>query len=162
MPRRNRVTPFGTLIAVDARGTLMGNRGCVHDASGVIRRPYQVKRWLICLLEFKGRHREVMRPGQYTELFFLDEATAFAAGHRPCAECQRGRYELFRDAWLRAGLETGGAARPSAETIDAELHRARIAGGRQVTYAARLDTLPDGTFVSSEGGAEAARMHLAP
>jgi hypothetical protein len=74
----------------------MGNRGRLHDDGGVIWRSYQGKRWIICLLEFKDRRRAVMTPGQYTELFFLDEATAFAAGHRPCAECQRDRFEMFR------------------------------------------------------------------
>ena len=83
MPRQNRVTPFGELIATPARGTLMGNRGCLHDSQGTIRRAYQGKRWIICLLDFKNRRRTVMTPGQYTELFFLDEATALAAGHRP-------------------------------------------------------------------------------
>src|SRR3954468_18219668 len=92
LPRQNRVTPFGDIVANPARGTLMGNRGCLHDASGRIVRPFRLTNWIYCLLEFKGRHRQVMSPGRYTELFFLDEATALAAGHRPCAECQRGRY----------------------------------------------------------------------
>ena len=89
MPLQNRVTPFGALIATESRGTLMGNRGCLHDEQQRIRRPFVGKRWIICVLEFRGRHRAVMSPGRYTELFFLDEATALAAGHRPCAECQR-------------------------------------------------------------------------
>lgn len=96
MPRQNRVTPFGEIIATPARGTLLGNRGCLHNREQRIVRPYQLQRWIICVLEFKGRHHGIMTPGQYTELFFLDEATALAAGHRPCAECLRPRFELFR------------------------------------------------------------------
>src|SRR6478735_581650 len=99
MPRRNRVTPFGEIVAVPERGTMMGNRGVLHDAQGRIRRPWQVKRWILCLLEFRERHREVMAPDRYTELFFLDEATGLAAGHCPCAECRRKSYNAFVDAW---------------------------------------------------------------
>lgn len=84
MTRQNRIGPFGRLIVTPARGTRMGNRGCIHDASGVITKRWSRKAWVICLLEYKGRHRQIMAPGRYTELFFLDEATALAAGHRPC------------------------------------------------------------------------------
>jgi hypothetical protein len=111
MPRQNRVTPFGALIATPARGTLTGNRGCLHDEHGRIRRRYQGERWIICVLEFKGRRRPLMTPGRYTELFFLDEATALAAGHRPCAECQRDRFNLFRDTWAKANPEVARTAR---------------------------------------------------
>ena len=99
MPRQNRVTPFGSIIATPERGTTMGNRGILHDEEGSLRRLWQVKRWLICLLAFRERHRTVMTPHRYTELFFLDEATGLAAGHRPCSECQRRRYNEFRAAW---------------------------------------------------------------
>src|SRR6516162_4221037 len=102
MPRQNRVTPFGAIIATPERGTFMGNRGILHDDGGRIRRPWQVKRWLLCLLEFRRRKRTVMTPHRYTELFFLDEATGLAAGHRPCAECRHRRYRAFRDAWKLA------------------------------------------------------------
>src|SRR5579884_3965447 len=95
MPRQNRVTPFGEIITTSERGTFMGNRGVLHDAEGRIGRAWQVKRWLVCVLEFRGRHRMVMTPGRYTELFFLDEATALAAGHRPCFECRRQRFLDF-------------------------------------------------------------------
>src|SRR3954465_3835639 len=98
MPRQNRVTPFGQIVAEPQRGTLMGNRGRLHDEEGRIRRPWQLERWIVCLLEFKGRKRQVMTPGHYTELFFLDEATALAAGHRPCAECRRVAFDAFRRA----------------------------------------------------------------
>ncbi len=96
MPLRNRVTPLGELIADPARGLVYGNRGCLHDRNGNIVRRFQVKRWIACRLEFKGRRRvDKLQPGRYTELFFLDEATAFAAGHRPCAECRRDDYNRF-------------------------------------------------------------------
>lgn len=152
MPRQNRVTPFGELVAASARGTLMGNRGCLHDTSGVIRRKYQGKRWIICLLSFKGRRQPIMAAGRYTQLFFLDEATALAAGHRPCAECQRERFGAFREAWARGNPGGSPANQPTADQIDATLHRERITPqGEQVTFAARLDDLPDGCFVRLEG-----------
>src|SRR5262245_2769345 len=99
MPRQNRVTPFGEIIATPERGTFMGNRGVLDDETGKIRRTWQVRRWLLCVLEFRGRHRTVMTPGHYTELFFLDEATGLAAGHRPCFECRRDRFRAFQEAW---------------------------------------------------------------
>ncbi|HET7343236.1 MAG TPA: hypothetical protein VFL90_17345 [Methylomirabilota bacterium] len=148
MPLQNRITPFGALIATPARGTLMGNRGCLHDAERRIRRAFAVKRWIICLLEFEGRHRPVMAPGQYTELFFLDEATALAAGHRPCAECQRARYDLFRERW------TGGrSALPGADALDAALHAERLGrDGAKRTYRERPSRLPPGTIVADDSG----------
>jgi hypothetical protein len=99
MPRQNRVTPLGELIADPGRGLVYGNRGCLHDGEGRIRRSHNGKRWIACRLEFKGRRRPLMRPGRFTELFFLDEATAFAAGHRPCAECRREDYNRFVSIW---------------------------------------------------------------
>ena len=108
MSRQNRGTPFGDIIATPARGTLMGNRGCLHDNQGHIIRPYQLKRWIIYQLEFKGRRRQIMTPGKYTELFFLDEATALAAGHRPCVECSRPRFTEFVAAWAEANPDLAG------------------------------------------------------
>jgi hypothetical protein len=146
MPRQNRVTPFGDVVATPERGTVMGNRGVLHDAAGRIRRAWQLKRWLICLLAFKGRRRRVMTPGHYTELFFPDEATALAAGHRPCAECRRDRFTAFRRAWPSAG--PGTFTPPTAARIDDRLHAERVApDGSKRTYAADLDELPDGVFV---------------
>ncbi|HEV8591408.1 MAG TPA: hypothetical protein VGQ55_04830 [Pyrinomonadaceae bacterium] len=145
MPLQNRVTPFGTLIATPERGTLMGNRGCLHDKARHIRRTFQLQRWIICLLDFKGRSREVMRPGHYTELFFLDEATALAAGHRPCAECQRRRFDLFRETWAIANPEFTDREKPRATTIDAVLHNERI---RAKSFCDSIDGLPNGTFLS--------------
>jgi hypothetical protein len=151
VPRQNRVTPFGDLVAVPERGTFMGNRGCLHDAEGRIKRPWQLKRWIVCVLEFRGRKRTVMTPGFYTELFFLDEATAFASGHRPCAECRRERFNAYRDAWKTAHSLDG---RPSAVVIDERLHEERVSPDRvRRTFVAPLDELPDGVFVAdgSEG-----------
>jgi hypothetical protein len=136
VPRQNRVTPLGELIAVPERGLVYGNRGCLHDAAGHIRRQWQVKRWIACRLEFRGRHRaDPMPPGRYTGLFFLDEATAFAAGHRPCAECRREDYNRF--------MELAGARR--ADEIDERLHAERTGRRRIAT------DLPDGAFVLHDG-----------
>ncbi|CAN5501289.1 hypothetical protein BH10CHL1_BH10CHL1_41290 [soil metagenome] len=149
MPYQNRVTPFGEIIATPARGTLMGNRGCLHDQRGCIRRRYKTLRWIICQLEFKGVQRKIMTPGLWTELFFLDEATALAAGHRPCAYCQRARFELFRELWAAANPALANGVRPAAPVIDAALHAERItAMGQKVTYPAKLSDLPTGTMVS--------------
>ena len=146
-PRQNRVDPFGRLIAAAARGTLMGNRGCLHDARGHIRRSHRGTRWIFCRLEFKGRRRELMQPGRYTELFFLDEATAFAAGHRPCWECMRERANQFRDSWAVAnpGAVEGEL---TAARLDEALHSERVGpSGAKTTFEARLAELPDGVIV---------------
>jgi hypothetical protein len=158
--RQNRVTPWGELIATSARGTLLGNRGCLHDEHQQIRRTYQLQRWIICQLEFKGRRHIIMTPGHYTELFFLDEATALAAGHRPCVECSRDRFNEFRAVWAQANTDLVGSARPLATTIDAILHRERIhADGRKITYPDRLAALPDGAFIQ-RANAETAWLML--
>ena len=103
MPLQNRVTPLGDLIADPARGLVYGNRGCLHDAKGTIRRRYAVRRWIACRLEFRGWQRgPLLQPGRFTELFFLDEATAFAAGHRPCALCRHEDYRRFVAFWRRS------------------------------------------------------------
>jgi hypothetical protein len=153
MPYQNRVSPFGTIVADPARGTLMGNRGCLHDDGDRPLRQYQVRRWLICVLDFKGRTRRPMPPGQYTSLFFLDEATALAAGHRPCAECQRARFDQFRQHWAAANPKLAGAPAPLVDIIDTALHRERISdhfyqrNKLKLTYTEQLDQLPDGAFV---------------
>ena len=141
MPLQNRVTPLGELIADPARGLLYGNRGCLHDATGRIRRTFAVKRWIGCRLEFKGRRRSpLLQPGRYTELFFLDEATAFAAGHRPCAECRREDYNRFV---ALVGMR--------ADAIDERLHGERLDGSARRLHHAGLKELPEGAFVL-EGG----------
>jgi len=149
MPLRNRVTPLGELIAHPARGLVYGNRGCLHDSGGEMRRRYDGKRWIACRLRFRGWHRHpLMQPGRFTELFFLDEATAFAAGHRPCALCRREDYVRFGAIW--AGLHVG---RAGADAIDAQLHGERVdptTRSRRRDEAA-LDELPDGAFVLRDG-----------
>jgi hypothetical protein len=125
-----------------------GNRGVLHDAAGHIRRAWQLRRWIVCVLEFRGRRRQVMTPGRYTELFFLDEATALAAGHRPCAECRRERFNAFRQAWRLAHPGGSGASLPTADEIDRRLHAERIGSDRSKRlFRARLSELPDGVFV---------------
>jgi hypothetical protein len=154
MPFRNRVSPFGTIVATTARGTLMGNRGCLHDHHAYPVRQYQGRRWIMCVLDFKGRTRTPMPPGHYTSLFFLDEATALAAGHRPCAECQRERFTTFRAHWAAANLDLAGSATPLVETIDATLHHERISDHHRQrdkvkrTYTEQLGRLPDGVLVT--------------
>jgi hypothetical protein len=149
MPLQNRVTPLGDLIAHPARGLVYGNRGCLHDASGRIRRRYDGKRWIACRLRFRGWHRSpLLQPGRFTELFFLDEATALAAGHRPCALCRRADYDRFTATWSE--LHPGQAG---ADAIDARLHGERLdltTRGRRFHVAA-LDELPDGAFVVRAG-----------
>ncbi len=143
---------MGEIIATSARGTLLGNRGCLHDEHQQIQRTYQLQRWIICLLEFKGRRQVIMTPGYYTELFFLYEATALAAGHRPCAECQRERFNEFRSIWAHANADLAGSAKPLATKLDAILHHERIdASGRKITYSDRLAALPDGSFIQLSG-----------
>ena len=149
MPRQNRVTPFGDIVAVSARGTLMGNRGCLHDASGRIVRPFRLTNWIYCVLSFKGRRRfPLMQPGRYTELFFLDEATALAAGHRPCAECQRGRFDEFMRCWASGNPGLVGKLPLRAPVVDAVLQKERIGPkGEKVKWRARLGELPSGVIV---------------
>jgi hypothetical protein len=156
MPLQNRVDPFGRIIATPQRGTLMGNRGCLHDTADHPLRQYQVRRWIICVLDFKGRTRRPMPPGHYTSLFFLDEASALAAGHRPCAECQRARFDEFRRLWAAANTELAGGAAPPVDAIDTALHRERISDHFyqhdkvKRTYVEQLDALPDAAFVLLE------------
>src|SRR6266496_176814 len=142
MPLQNRVTPLGELVADPAKGLVYGNRGCLHDKSGRIRRRYNGKRWISCRLEFRGQRRNpLMRPGRFTELFFLDEATAFAAGHRPCALCRREDYLRLLAIWQE--LHPGQAG---ADAIDAQLHTERVAPTTrtQLHHEAALDELPNG------------------
>lgn len=144
MPLPNRVTPHGEIIAVPGRGLFMGNRGILHDDQRRLVRHSVGRRWIICLTSFRGRRRVVMQPGAYTELFFLDEAVALAAGHRPCAECRHADYQRFREAWARGVPHSG----TSADAIDRRLHADRLSGPRlQRTYAEDARHLPDGTYV---------------
>ncbi len=129
----------------------MGNRGCLHDEHKQIRRAFRGQRWIICRLEFKGIKRPIMRPGRWTELFFLDEATALAAGHRPCAECQRDRFNHFREIWAKANPKIALAARPAATVVDAVLHQERmVASVQSPRFCNSAGSLPDGSFVTDD------------
>jgi hypothetical protein len=154
MPRQNRVTPFGHLIAVPERGTLLGNRGCLVDANGQLtRRRWSTWAWIACVLEFKGRRRPLMQPGTWTELFFLDEATALAAGHRPCGECRRADYRRFRQCWLAANAERLPDGAVTVAAIDRVLQAERAGRWRgEALGLAPLDALPDGVMVLLEDG----------
>ena len=148
MPRQNRVTPYGDLIAVPDRGTFWGNRGALHDADQNLVRYARGQAWIICLLEFKGRRRQLWAPGRLTELFFLDEATGLAAGHRPCGECRIADYRRFKAAYHAAHPDWP----TSAPEMDAQLHADRLSSpGIKRTYRARLAGLPDGTMIERGG-----------
>lgn len=160
-PLQNRVTPDGEIRSHPARGALMGNRGGVlHRADQTLgQKRWASKQWIHCVLSFKNRQRRVMAPGRYTELFFHDEPVALAAGHRPCAECQRARYKAFTAAWEAAfGPGLDGSA-PRAPQIDAALHSARLTrpdGPRSPAQKRVFDAdwrdLPDGIFTCWNGG----------
>lgn len=149
-PARNRVSPLGEIIAVPGRGAWMGNRGRLHEGEGgraarEIVRNHQHKAWITCALSFRGRRVAQWEPNRYTPLFFLDEAVALAAGHRPCAECRRSSYDEYRLLWA----ETHGGATPYANEMDTQLHRERTGG---TDHRAAWDGLPDGVFVRTERG----------
>jgi hypothetical protein len=149
MPLQNRVTPLGDLVAVPARGLVYGNRGCIHDSAGRIRRRFPTRRWIACRLEFKGWHRgPLLQPGKFTELFFLDEATALAAGHRPCALCRRADYDRLVELWRE--LHPGQVG---ADAIDGQLETERRdpATRDRLLHDVDLDVLPDGAFVLRDG-----------
>jgi len=146
MPLQNRVTPFGEIVALSGRGTIMGNRGILHDDDRRVVRPWQVRRWIACALEFRGRHREVMTPHRYTELFFLDEATALSAGHRPCAECRREDYRRFQALW-----RTCHAGAAAADSMDEQLQTDRLDGKTKRTYRDEIFNVPDGTYLALDG-----------
>jgi hypothetical protein len=153
VPLQNRVTPFGEIVAIAQRGLLMGNRGIIHDPGTrtLRRRRWSSKAWIICVCEFRGARRQVMSRRSWTELFFLDEATALAAGHRPCFYCRRGAAMAFAAAWARAHGQSGiGAA-----GMDAILHEQRLQGRGKRIHPLRepLTDLPDGTMVAVSGEA---------
>ena len=150
MPLQNRITPFGDIIATPHRGTFTGNRGIIHDpATKTLTRRWAGKAWLTCVCEFRGRRREVMGGRSWTELFFLDEATALAAGHRPCFYCRRDDGNRFRSAWEQGNRVSGMLARD----IDAVLHAERLDGRAKRLHKlpAPLDQLPDGAMVALDG-----------
>jgi hypothetical protein len=150
MPLQNRVTPTGDIIATPHRGLFTGNRGIIHDpATRTLTRRWAGKAWITCLCEFRGRRREVMGGRSWTELFFLDEATAFAAGHRPCFYCRRGDANRFRAAWEQGN----GVSRAFARDIDAVLHRERLDGRAKRLHElpSPIEQLPDGAMVARDG-----------
>jgi hypothetical protein len=157
MPLQNRVTPFGEITAVPDRGTFMGNRGRIHNEQRELKkRHWDRKAWIICLLQFKGRHRQVMAPSTYTELFFLDEATALAAGHRPCAECRRVDAARFKNLWLDANSTLLEGKPGTMSNMDAILHAERIdQHGAQRHWKARVCELPNGVMVLADDAREA-------
>jgi hypothetical protein len=152
-PLQNRVTPFGEIVAISQRGLFTGNRGIIHDPATktLLRRRWTTKAWLVCVLDYNGKRRDVMGARSWTELFFLDEAVALAAGHRPCFFCRRNDAKAFRTAWARA---KGGEA-PLASEIDAVLHAERLDRGHKRVHPipGALDELPDGTVISAGGEA---------
>ncbi|MGD9507512.1 MAG: hypothetical protein AB7I59_14825 [Geminicoccaceae bacterium] len=153
MPLQNRVTPFGDIIATPERGLLTGNRGIIHDPATrtLLTKRWATKAWLVCTCDFQGVRRDVMARRSWTELFFLDEATALAAGHRPCFFCRREAAERFRAAWVVGN----GAATPSAATMDAALHRERLRERQKRLHPLTMPIgeLPDGAAVAAAGEA---------
>jgi hypothetical protein len=144
---QNRVTPSGEIVSTPQRGLFTGNRGIIHDPATrtLLNRRWSSKAWLTCVCEFRGRRRDVMATQSWTELFFLDEATAFAAGHRPCFYCRRDDANRFRAAWERGN----GIAHASAPDIDAVLHTERLDGRNKRLHELPmpLRALPDGAMV---------------
>ena len=164
MPLQNRVSPHGELFASPARGSLFGNRGGrFHtDARTLTARRWASRQWICCVLDFKNRRRDVW--GRfYTELFFLDEPTALAAGHRPCFECRRQDAEAFAEAWRKARRL---GTRPYADAMDAVLHDQRLDGRTKRLHRREIDALPDGAFIALDGEAFAicgnALLHWTP
>ena len=154
MPLQNRVTPTGDIIATPHRGLFTGNRGIIHDpATKTLNRRWASQAWLTCLCEFRGKRRKVMGGRSWTELFFLDEATAFAAGHRPCFYCRRDDANQFRAAWEQGN----GVSNVLARDIDAVLHRERLDGGRKRRHELPMppEQLPDGAMLQ-----EGAQIYL--
>jgi hypothetical protein len=155
MPLQNRVDPFGELVATSARGLLMGNRGGrIHnDNRRLTARRWASRQWICCVLDFKGRQRDVWGR-YYTELFFLDEVTAFAAGHRPCFECRRKDADAFAEGWRQS---YGLRSRPRASDMDMILHRERLDGRMKRMHSLKAEELPDGAMIAIDGKALALR-----
>jgi hypothetical protein len=146
---QNRVDPFGNLIKTKARGAWMGNRGVIHNADQQIIRPFKLNAWITCQLEFKNRKRVVMTPDRWTELFFMDEATSFAAGHRPCAECRREDFTRFKSFWLLGNPEYEFDLKTPIQKIDQILHKERIGPDKsKIIFEEFSNLIPNGSFVS--------------
>jgi hypothetical protein len=150
MSLQNRVNPFSHLIATPERGGWTGNRGVIHNTEQKIVKNHAIKAWICCVLQYKNFQRKVMSPNRWTELFFLDEATAFAAGHRPCGFCRHPDFKRFKSLWLLANGEQYGLTNGSKmDAVDAFIHEERLdKNGLQKTFKAALSDLPDGTFIA--------------
>jgi hypothetical protein len=153
MPLQNRVTPFGDIVAIPQRGMFMGNRGIIHDPATktLLRKRWSNKAWIICACSYKNRRRDVMATRSWTELFFLDEAVALAAGHRPCFACRRESADSFRFAWSAAKR----TRKSTAASIDDMLHRERLRDGHKRIHPLGMPicNLPDGAVVAIGGNA---------
>jgi hypothetical protein len=150
MPRRNRVDPWGDLHAVPERGLFTGNRGCLVDDDGELIRHHRGPLWITCVTEYQGWRHPLDAPRRWTPIFFLDDAVALAAGHRPCGLCRRAAYVSYRDAVGRSGDEPA----PGAVELNRRLARERLRRGRgleraadRITWSSRLKGLPDGTVI---------------
>lgn len=161
MPLQNRINPFSKIIATPERGAYTGNRGVIHNGQKEIIKNHTVKYWITCMLEYKSMHREVMTPNRWTELFFLDEATAFAAGHRPCGFCRHADFKLFKNLWLQTnGKKHGLMENVKMDVIDNIIHQERLdKNNAQKTFTAALKTLPDGTFIKVSNNENAFLWH---
>ena len=154
-PMRNRVTPWGDIVAIEQRGAWLGNRGILHEGTDVVRF-HRSDLWIICRLQFRDWRLPQWQPGHFTVLYFYDEAVALAAGHRPCALCRRADYNAFRSAWV-AGAGQAGARRvpavPLAKEMDRQLHQERIVRGthRRRLHPMRWPELPEASFVAVDG-----------
>ncbi len=157
MPLQNRVSPFSILTATPERGAWTGNRGVIHNELKEIVKNHAVKYWITCVLTYKDHHRVVMSPNRWTELFFWDEATAFAAGHRPCGFCRHADFKRFKNLWLAANGERYGlGGNTKMDIIDTFIHKERLdEKGLQKTFKAPLQTLPDGTFITFDNPTKA-------
>ncbi|MBI3699000.1 MAG: hypothetical protein HY242_00960 [Afipia sp.] len=153
MSLQNRVTPFGEIVSTPDRGSFTGNRGIIHDPNTrtLLKRRWSSRAWITCVCEFRGRRRKVMSTQSWTELFFLDEATSFAAGHRPCFYCRRADAMKFRDAWMAGNR----IAKVSAKYIDKVLHEERLDRRAKRLHSLRASalSLPDGAMVAESGRA---------
>ena len=149
---QNRIDPFGNIIRTPAKGAWMGNRGILHDDKKEIRHLFRLKAWITCKLEYKGNRREVMSPNTWTELFFLDEATAFSAGHRPCFFCRNQEAKNFKAHWIKGNPGYGFTYNTSVQELDSILHRERIGEDKQKrTHEEEINLLPNGSFISIQG-----------
>ena len=145
MAERNRVTPTGEIVAAPQRGLFLGNRGSIHRGHEIVR-PWQVRRWITCVLTYKDWRAPMWEPGRWTPLFFWDEAVALAAGHRPCALCRHADFVRWTDAW-----EAAHGERPRVDPMDRRLHAERVDGRAKRTHALPWSTLPDGAFAVVDG-----------